>query len=91
MVCVDSGFFCYLLWYCFWVIVEIAENVVGIGYILAIFGVVPCVGTWIEINTCPMTSLAGIVVPCVGTWIEICSNRYLLLIPHRRPLRGDVD
>ena len=48
MVCVDSGFFCYLLWYCFWVIVEIAENVVGIGYILAIFGVVPCVGTWIE-------------------------------------------
>ena len=49
MVCVDSGFFCYLLWYCFWVIVEIAENVVGIGYILAIFGVVPCVGTWIEI------------------------------------------
>ena len=57
MVCVDSGFFCYLLWYCFWVIVEIAENVVGIGYILAIFGVVPCVGTWIEIMSRPRACL----------------------------------
>ena len=38
--------------------------------------VVPCVGTWIEIDQFQRTYGRNPVVPCVGTWIEIEYSQY---------------
>ena len=45
---------------------------------MAIFAVVPLVGTWIEILTVKGSQLGFNVVPLVGTWIEIQKTIYEL-------------
>ena len=55
-----------------------------------ISGVVPLVGTWIEIWTGNGIK-SGIVVPLVGTWIEMkCGHCYKEVYEGRAP-RGHVD
>ena len=54
-------------------------------------GVVPRVGTWIEIFFMPKFRHKEDVVPRVGTWIEIALSAVTPAARTCRPPRGDVD
>ena len=56
-------------------------------------GVVPYVGTWIEISCLieQRQKEQRQVVPYVGTWIEINRRRQQMTATRRRSLRGNVD
>ena len=55
------------------------------------WGVVPRVGTWIEIYDFGAVSEFCAVVPRVGTWIEILYGISSSMKALCRPPRGDVD
>ena len=54
-------------------------------------GVVPYVGTWIEIDVIEQILAELDVVPYVGTWIEIVCQRKSSRSSSGRSLRGNVD
>ena len=54
-------------------------------------GVVPYVGTWIEIQHRFFLLAFGDVVPYVGTWIEMLTSALSASGTLRRSLRGNVD
>ena len=55
------------------------------------FGVTPCVGVWIEIDTGRRRVYDLGVTPCVGVWIEIILYNVLHVDVPGHSLRGSVD
>ena len=55
---------------------------------IAVCGVVPLAGAWIEIIAVPYFALRRVVVPLAGAWIEIAKNDRMVGAEAVVPLAG---